>query len=88
MSKPSKSLKLVVKNGGQITSIYDDALLPLMDQAENVETRRASHVEPSKVARIGWCADLSPVDGPKLTFKSRKAALNAEVRWINQHVIG
>jgi hypothetical protein len=87
MSKPSKQLKLVVK-GGIIQSIYDDALVPLFDQARKVDMRRASHVEPDAGLRVGWSADLSPVGGPVLRyFKTRQDALDAEAQYINQHVI-
>ncbi len=85
MSKPSKQLKLVVK-AGQIKAIYDDALTALMPDAE-VKIERASHCEPGGLG--GWYADLGPVNGPVLHgFKTRKQALDAEVRYINQHVLG
>lgn len=84
----SKQLKLVIKDGGVITAIYDDALVPLFDQANKVDVRRASHVEPEPGLRVGWVADMSPVGGPKLRyFKTRKDALDAEVQYINQHVV-
>lgn len=91
MNKPSKQLKLIVKNG-VITSIYDDALVPLMNEAERVSTERASHVEPHQCewsdGRSYWQADLSPVDGPMLTgFTTKQEALDAEVQYINQHII-
>lgn len=84
MSKQSKLLKLVVK-GGDILAIYDDALVAMFGEAAKVETRRASNVEPDGQ---GWSADLSPVGGPILRdFKTRKDALDAEVRWLDQHVV-
>jgi len=84
MNKPNKTIKLVVK-GGVIKSIYDDALVPLFDQAESVNTRRASNVEPDGSK---WQADLSPVGGPTLTgFTTRQEALDAEVQYINRHVV-
>ena len=87
MSKPAKQLKLVVKDGGTINAIYDDALVPLFDQASKVDLRRASHVEPD-AALPGWFADLTPVGGPVLRyFKTRKEALEAEVDYLNRHVI-
>jgi hypothetical protein len=85
MSKKNKRLKLVVKNGGDILAIYDDSLVAMFGEAASVETRRASHVEPDGAE---WSADLSPVGGPILrNFETRKGALDAEVRYINQHVI-
>jgi len=83
MSKPSKTLKLVIK-AGRIKAIYDDALTALFSQAD-VETRRASHVEPE---HGGWYADLSPVSGPTLRgFTTRRTALDAEVKFLRKHVI-
>jgi hypothetical protein len=40
----------------------------------------------------GWVADLSPVEGPLLLdcdepFETREAALAAERRWIEEHVL-
>lgn len=92
MRRQRKKLTLVVSDGGSIKAIYDDALVPLMDQAESVVTRRASHVEPSITewgdGRSYWTADLSPVGGPMLTgFTTRKAALDAEVEYLRGHVI-
>jgi hypothetical protein len=91
MSKLNKTIKLVVK-GGVITGIYDDALVPLLDQAESVETVRASNVEPHMTqwgdGRSYWQADLSPVGGPTLTgFTTRQEALDAEVQYLNRHVV-
>ncbi len=90
MSKPSKQLKLVVK-AGRIKAIYDDALTALFDGAE-VKVERASHVEPQFGLRSfvnGWYADMRPVDGPVMVgFNTRQEALDAEVRYINQHVLG
>lgn len=84
MSKQNKLLKLVVKNGS-ILAIYDDSLVAMFGEAERVTTRRASHVEPDGE---GWSADLSPVGGPILNgFTTRKAALDAEVRYLDQHVV-
>jgi hypothetical protein len=87
MSKPSKQIKLVIKDG-IIYSIYDDALVPLFDDAKKVDVQRASHVEPEPGLRVGWFADMTPCGGPVMRyFKTRKGALDAEVRYINQHVV-
>ena len=88
MNKQGKQLKLVVKNGGEINVIYDDALIGLMDGAE-IEIKRASHVEPDWFGHeCKWIADMRPVNGPILTgFTTRKEALDAEVQYINRHVI-
>ena len=86
MSKPNKTIKLVVKNGGEITGIYDDELVGLMVDAGSVKTTRASHVEPA--SNGGWYADMSPVGGPMLRgFITRQQALDAEVLYLNQHII-
>ncbi len=86
----SKQLKLVIK-AGQIKAIYDDALTALFRDGD-VKIERASRVEPVVGpfrAKALWSADIGLVDGPVLTgFETRKEALNAEVQYINQHVLG
>ena len=83
MSRRMKELKLVI-DGGQIKAIYDDALATLREMGD-AETRRASHVEPDGNR---WYADLSPVGGPILTgFRTRKAALEAEVKYLRKFVV-
>lgn len=78
-----KIIQIRIK-GDTIRYIYTDSLLFLANQGE-VETRRASHVEPEG---SGWIADLSPINGPKLgPFVRRDEALNAEISWIYQHKI-
>jgi hypothetical protein len=90
MRKPAKQLKLVIERG-QIRSIHDDALTTLFDGAE-VVIRRASHVEPHQTqwgdGVSYWQADLSPVGGPILTgFKTRGEALDAELQYLQEHVV-
>jgi hypothetical protein len=83
MSKSTRQLKLVIK-AGTITAIYDDALTALFDGAD-VDIRRATRVEPDGK---NWIADLSPVGGPVLRgFTTRKAALAAEVRYLDRYVV-
>ena len=83
MSKPSKSIKLVI-SGGTIRAIYDDCLTSLFANAD-VTTKRATHVEPDGK---NWIADLSPVGGPvSRGFKTRRAALAAERRYLERYVV-
>jgi|SRR6185437_2894716 len=71
---------------GTITTIYDDALIPLFEEG-NTKTRRASHVEPADNGT--WTVDLTPVSGPVMTgFRLRGDALNAEVGWIKKNLLG
>ncbi len=85
MSKRSKQLKLVVKNG-TIRAVYDDALTALFKDAA-VDIQRASHVEPANPGE-SWTIDLTPVGGPTmLYFGTRQQALNAEVDYLNEYVI-
>lgn len=85
MRSKIKKLKLVIDHGGLIRAIYDDALTALMAEAD-VEIKRASHVEPDSCG--GWYADMSPVGGPVMHgFNTRGAALQAEVRFLEKHVI-
>ena len=74
-----------VKRDGTIQFVYDDRLRGLLKQGE-AKVTRASSVEPDE--KNQWCADLAPVGGPKLgPFAERQAALDAEVRWLNEHVL-
>ena len=83
MKRPVKQLKLVISSG-RIKAVYDDALTVLFADAD-VETRRASHVEPDGKV---WNADLRPVDGPLLAgFRTRQEALNAERYYLDKYVV-
>lgn len=77
--------RLLIKPDGTLQFIYSDSLQAIAKAVGQPETRRASHVEPDG---DGWSADMSPSGGPKLTgFATRKAALDAEVEWIEQNVL-
>jgi len=81
---------LVIDEAGTIHTLYDDGLHEI---GEVVNTARASHVEPGE---NGWDVVLS--DDPRngrfkghvvgRGFKTRKAALDAEVDFLNEHVLG
>lgn len=76
---------LDVSPNGTLTAIYNDDLVDLMGQAQ-VHITRASHVEPTTDG-TGWMADLSPSNGPLLgPFRLREDALQAEVRWLHEHL--
>ena len=82
----NKSIKLHIKDGGHIVSIYDDALVPLISEAASTTTTRASHVEPCGANE--WSADMSPINGQMLIgFKTRAAALDAEREYINEFLL-
>jgi hypothetical protein len=85
MTTSFQQMELVVQKDGTARFIYSEMLdLTALGQ---VEIRRASHVEPDDQGR--WWADLSPVSGPMLgPFDRRSDALDAEVAWLVQHVIG
>lgn len=70
---------------------------------DDIKLRRASHVEAyadlSEAARealgdvdpapLDWWVDLTPSSGPVLgPFKSRQAALDAEVEWLLDNGLG
>lgn len=80
-----KSLSINIGPGGEVTAIYDDAVIPVLKAlGTNVLTSRASHVEPCKE---GWTADLGPVGGPRLgPFEFRQQALDAEIQWLKQNL--
>lgn len=79
---------IIVTIGADATArmIYSDACVGILEQGAS-HVRRASHVEPSDDGS-GWTADLSPVGGPTLgPYKLRQAALDAEVAWLQAHVL-
>lgn len=76
---------LTIDGEGEITAIWDDSLAGLVELAETVDCRRASHVEMG--ADGLWYADLSPVGGPVLPGEWRRAdALAAERAWLREHL--
>ena len=81
-------MQIVVEPGGVVRCLYDEAI----DLAAlgAVSIRRASHVEPDAAGGGdgSWSVDLSPVGGPRLgPFPRRGIALDAERRWLEQHVL-
>jgi hypothetical protein len=73
-------MKLIVKPGGRIVTIYTDEVD--YNKFGKPTVRRASHVEPD--ANGQWYADMSPVNGPQLgPFPKRSDALDAEMAWLN-----
>lgn len=81
-------MKLVLCfRAGTMRAIYNDALAPMLRQGR-ATVRRASHVEPCIADNTQWEADMSPVGGPKLAgFKTRKAALAAEIQYLETNVL-
>ena len=80
-----------VPRSGPIQFIYTDALKGLLTLG-SAKIDRASHVEPGEPSKgqdpLKWWADMAPSGGPVLgPFDTRQAALDAEVVWINQHVL-
>ena len=75
-------MELVVMPDGAAKCVYSEAIdLAVLG---NVSIRRGSHVEPTPDGR--WTADMSPVNGPVLgPFAHRSEALDAEVRWLEEH---
>lgn len=85
--------EIFVNGDGSLQFIYDDELADVFS-GESSSTKRVSHVEP---LRDGWVADMSPVGGGYLyadgecddpecdehaPFKTRQAALDAEIEWL------
>lgn len=80
-----ESMIVRIDASGNLKFIWDDALLPVFESGKGT-IRRASCVEPTSEGT--WTADLAP-SGPLLgPFKTRKEALNAEVAWLKENVIG
>jgi len=79
------AIEVYVNEDGSLQAVYDDRLLPLLEDADH-EERRASHVEPLR-AGGGWSADMAPVGGPVLgPFATRAAALAAERAWLAERL--
>ncbi len=75
-------MQLVISSTGSIRCLYDESLD--LHSLGKLSISRGSHVEPNDDGQ--WFADLSPVGGPQLgPFVSRSAALNVEVRWLEEH---
>lgn len=79
--------KRLVVAGTTMVSVYNDPNYATLKRTGECSIRRASHVEPGTDG--DWYADLSPVNGPKLgPFEQRQEALDAEVEWLNEHMVG
>lgn len=93
MSKP-KSKSIIIKPDGTILFVYDDRLLPLLEEGD-ANVVRASHVEPVRtevtlewLTDFSWVADLSPIGGPRLgPFLMRSDAIAAEIKWIEENYL-
>lgn len=85
--------KRIVIKDGTVTTLYDDKTGPKIMEALGGKAciRRASHVEAPEglLEKIEFQADLRPSGGPILKgFPSYQAAVQAEVDWINENVLG
>ncbi len=80
----SRIINLIVHPDGSLYCLYDEAIN--LAAIGHLAICRASHVEPD--AAGNWWADLACVHGPRLgPFALRSAALEAERRWVEQHVL-
>lgn len=77
---------LLVCRDSEIVHMYSDELQGLDEISSGLSIVRASHVEPASDG--SWMADLRPCGGPTLSgFKTRRAALDAEVAWIEENIL-
>jgi hypothetical protein len=80
---------ITIKRDGSAQFIHDDRLNGLLHQGE-AHIKRASFVEPGDPSKgqdpLKWYASIvtGPVLGP---FVIRQEALDAEVTWLNEHVL-
>ena len=91
MRCPLAAKVITIGPDGSMRFIHDDALRGLLQQGQ-ATIRRASHVEPGDPVQgqdpLKWYADMAPSSGSVLgPFDTRQAALDAEVAWINQHIL-
>lgn len=80
---------LFIDEEGNLQCVYTEEvdLLEIGTSLGEVQTCRASHVEPTGDNQ--WTADLSPVGGPLLgPFKMRSEALEAEHEWLRVNLGG
>ncbi len=77
-------MELVINSSGDIRCVYGEEVN--LSELGRLSIQRGSHVEPTADGQ--WTADLSPVQGPQLgPFDCRTQALEAEVAWLNQHLL-
>lgn len=78
-------MEIRIDKDGNIRTIYNDALVDLLEEGQ-ARVTRASTVEPDSNGL--WVVDLTMSGGPVMQgFKLRQAALDAEVAWLKQHKI-
>ena len=71
---------LTVDPAGTVRAVYTETLD--LDALGKADIRRASHVEPGPE---GWCAQIGEtILGP---FTKRSEAIQAEVAWIESHLL-
>ncbi len=75
-------MDLLIESTGTVRCVFGEEID--LGQLGQLSIRRGSHVEPTPDGQ--WTADLAPVQGPLLgPFPTRTAALNAEVRWLQEN---
>jgi hypothetical protein len=82
---------ITISRNGEARFLYDDRLRGLLTHGP-ASVARAGHVEPGDPRRkqdpASWYSDLKPVGGPVFgPFDRRSQALEAEVEWIQAHVL-
>lgn len=75
-------MDLFIRPDGQVATLYDELLD--LSSLGLMHISRASHVEPDLTGR--WFAQI--INGPTLgPFSRRSEALDAEQRWLTDHVL-
>lgn len=78
------TMKIVI-SGSMMRFIYRDEVQAVLGCGAG-RIVRASHVEPIDGGTT-WSADMAPVQGPMLgPFATRQEALDAEVKWLDEHL--
>jgi len=95
-SSDEKEVEIVIKSDGTILFVHDDDLYDLLSKVFQLDTFRASYVEPTWVGT--WTVDVSPVEqilggmtvSPRVIaiVKRREDALALERKWVQEYLKG
>jgi hypothetical protein len=85
----TKSLELLIAPWGDVYAVYSDELMTLLrPKRQNLNVERIGIVEYYNDAPGWWVDLLDSVDGPLIgPFSTRREALEAEQKWLSEHLM-